>query len=72
MKIEFIKETKIDGSAFYFTKVNGMFVDKSLSFDNDKAKAMYDNIVTNKGKMNFEEVLESMVIDEDIVELERG
>ena len=62
MKIEFIKETKIDGSAFYFTKVNGMFVDKSLSFDNDKAKIMYDNIVTHKGTINFEEVIESVEI----------
>jgi hypothetical protein len=62
MKIEFIKETKMDGSSFYFTKIDGMFVDKSLSFDYDKAKAMYDNIVTNKGKINFEEVIESIEI----------
>jgi hypothetical protein len=72
MKIEFIKETKIDGSKFYFTKVDGKFIDGSLSFDNDKAKVIYNNIVAHKGKMNFEEVLESVMIGEDIVELERG
>ena len=62
MKIEFIKETKIDGSVFYFTKVDGRFVDKSLSFDYDKAKVYYDNIVTHKGNLNFEEVIESVEI----------
>ena len=62
MKIDFIKETKVDGSTFYFTRVNGQFIDGSLSFNNDKAKAMYDNIVSNKGKINFEEVIESVEI----------
>jgi len=64
MKIEFVKETKIDGDAFYFTQIDGSFVDKSLSYTFDKAKALYDNIVQNKGKINFKEVLESVEIEE--------
>ena len=72
MKIEFIKETKVNGDTFYFTRVDGKYIDNSLSLDNDKAKIMYDNIIKNKGKINFEEVIESVVIGEDIVELERG
>ena len=64
MKIDFIKETKIDGSAIYFTRVNGSFVDGSLSFDNDKAKVIYNNIVAHKGKINFETVIESVEIEE--------
>ena len=62
MKIEFIKETKVDGDILYYTRVNNSFVDKSLSFDYDKAKAIYNNIVKNKGKINFEEVLESVEV----------
>ena len=65
MKIEFVKETKIDGDAFYFTQIDGSFVDKSLSFDEGKAKIIFDNIVQNKGKINFKEVLESVEIEEE-------
>jgi hypothetical protein len=57
MKIEFIKETKVNGESFYFTQANGKFIDGSLSFDIDKARKIHDNIVTNKGKINFREVL---------------
>ena len=63
MKIEFVKETKIDGDVFYFTQINGSFVDKSLSYDFDKAKVLYNNIIKNKGKINFKEVLESVEIE---------
>lgn len=64
MKIEFIKETKVDGKEFYYTKVEGRFIDGSLSFKQDEAKVVYDNIVKNKGKINFEEVLESVEVAE--------
>lgn len=64
MKIEFIKETKIDGKVFYYTKVEGRFIDGSLSFKQEDAKVIYDNIVKNKGKINFEEVLESVEVAE--------
>lgn len=64
MKIDFIKETKANGDVYYYTKVDGRFVDNSLSFKQDEAKVMYDNIVKNKGKMNFEEVLESVEVAE--------
>ncbi len=57
MKIEFVKETKVNGESFYFTQVDGKFVDNSLAYDKDKARKIHDNIVTNKGKINFKEVL---------------
>ena len=63
MKIEFFKETKVNGKELYFTRVNGGFVDGSLEFDRDKAKTIYDNIVANGGKMTIEEVLESVEIE---------
>ena len=59
MKIEFVKETKVTGEIYYFTKIDNRFVDKSLSFKQNEAKTIYDNIVKNKGKINFEEVLVS-------------
>lgn len=64
MKIEFIKETKANGKELYFTRVNSSFVDGSLEFDQDKAKAIYDKIVANGGKMTLEEVLESTEIED--------
>jgi hypothetical protein len=62
MKIEFVKETKADGDILYFTKVDGMFADKSLSFKYDVAKLIYDNIVKNNGKYTNTEILESIEI----------
>lgn len=64
MKIELIKETKVDNRTFYFTRVDSKFIDGSLSFKYDEAKAMYNNIVDNKGKINFEEVIESVEVAE--------
>ena len=64
MKIEFIKETKADGGAYYFTQVDNRFVDKSLSYDMDKARIIYDNIVKNKGKIDLREVLDTVDIAE--------
>ena len=64
MKIEFFKETKANGKELYFTRVNNSFVDGSLEFTQDKAKAIYDKIVANGGKMVVEEVLESVEIEE--------
>jgi hypothetical protein len=63
MKIEFFKETKVNGKELYFTRVNNSFVDGSLEFDHDKAKVIYDRIVANGGKMVIEEVLESVEIE---------
>jgi hypothetical protein len=62
MKIEFVKETKIDGKVIYFTQVDGNYTSDSLSYDIDKAKKVYDNIVKNKGKIDFKEVLESIEV----------
>jgi hypothetical protein len=64
MKIEFVKETKIDGKVIYFTQVDGNYTSDSLSYDIDKAKKVYDNIVKNKGKIDFKEVLESIEVAE--------
>lgn len=62
MKIEFIKETKANGNAIYYTKVNNSFVDGSLELTMVKAKVIYDNIVKNNGMYCSEEVLESVNI----------
>ena len=62
MKIEFIKETKANSEVMYYTNVDGRFVDKSLSFDYDKAKKIFDNIVKNNGEYDTKETIESVTI----------
>lgn len=62
MKIEFIKETKIDGSLLYYTKVNGCYVDGTLEFDLEKAKQRYNHIIETKSIKSIETVLESVEI----------
>ena len=65
MKIEFIKETKADGDVFNFTNVDNRFIDKSLSYDKDKAYMIYQNISKNKGTYNNREVIESFEIEDN-------
>ena len=62
MKIELIKETKANDEVMYYTNVDGHFVDKSLSFNYDKAKQIFDNIVKNNGEYNTKETIESVTI----------
>jgi len=62
MKIEFVKEVNANRLTTYFTQVDGNFINNSLDFDHDKAKAIYDGIVANGGKFVSTEILESIEI----------
>lgn len=62
MKIEFVKETRINGDVTYYTKVDDRYVTDSLSITEEKAKAIYDNIVRNRGTYLRVEVLDSIEI----------
>ena len=62
MKIEFVKEVNANRLTTYFTQVDGKFVTNSLDFDQDKAKAIYNNFVANGGKFVTTEILESIEI----------
>jgi hypothetical protein len=44
MKIEFIKETKMDGEEYYFTRVDGSYITNSLSFNEGKARELLERI----------------------------
>jgi len=45
MKIEFVKEEKINGDVRYYTEADGRYVEGSLAFDEEKAKEYFDFIV---------------------------
>jgi predicted transcriptional regulator len=59
MKIELVKETKVNGEVIYFTNVDSKYVNDSLTLNEEKAKVIYDNIVKNKGEYTSVEILES-------------
>jgi len=60
MKIEFVKEQKLDGKIIYFTEIDGHYFDDSVSFDHDKGYEKYKLILKSKGnKESLKEVLES-------------
>jgi hypothetical protein len=44
MKIEFIKETKMDGYNTYYTKVGGYYVNNSLSLKENEARELFERI----------------------------
>ena len=60
MKIELVKEERIDGKTVYYTKVDDRFIDGSLEFDEDKAKKKFQYIVENKSGNPVETILESV------------
>ena len=68
MKIDFVKETKVDGDVLYFTTIDGSFVERSLSYDFEKAKNMYELIVQNKGKVPVKQILITNEVNSDATE----
>jgi hypothetical protein len=44
MKIEFVKDTKQDGEVTYHTRVDGYYISNSLSFDENKARELFERI----------------------------
>jgi hypothetical protein len=66
MKLEFIKEVKPDSTIFYYTKANDIFVEGSLSLDEDVARVMFDNIVKTKQVKPVETVLKTVIIEESV------
>ncbi len=66
MKLEFIKEVKPDSTIYYYTKANDIFVEGSLSLDEDVARVRFDNIVKTKQVKPVETVLKTVIIEESV------
>jgi hypothetical protein len=65
MKIEFIKKTKWNGENFWYTAENGIVVNGTLCFDENQARAKFDEVVARKksGKLDVSEVIDSVEIE---------
>ena len=64
MKIDFIKETKMDGGAYYYTKVNGDYVNNSLSYDEKEASELFELIKKDHTALEPKKiVLESIEVE---------
>jgi hypothetical protein len=50
MKVEFVMEVTADGNTRFFTEVNGNYVAGSLSMYEDKARAVYERVIANRGE----------------------
>lgn len=49
MKIEFIKEEKINGECYWYTTINGKYVDSSLKSDEKAAYNLFKKVKENGG-----------------------
>lgn len=47
MKIEFIKETKLDGDVYYYTQVDGVYITKSMELNREKGYQIFERIKAN-------------------------
>ena len=61
MKIELIKKIE-KNSCYYYTNVDGRYINGSISDDINQAENIYNQIVENKGLFPTEEVLKSVEI----------
>ena len=59
MKIEFIKEVKLNGDVSYYTKVDGSYAETSLSLNEKEALVKYELIKKAKGAEPIIEVIKS-------------
>lgn len=50
MKVDFIKEVKPNGDIFYYTTIDGAYVDSSLSKDSIEAIETYEKILEGKNR----------------------
>ena len=50
MKVDFVKETKNDGGVMYYTNIDGVYANNSLSHDSVKAIEIYESIISGKAK----------------------
>lgn len=50
MKVDFIKEVKNDGGIMYYTNIDGVYANNSLSYDSTKAIEIYESIISGKSK----------------------
>jgi hypothetical protein len=63
MKIEFVKETKLNGEILYSTELDGQYVSDSANQDYDKAHKFYQMLVENNGEKVHKEIMESTEIN---------
>lgn len=63
MKIEFIKETRLNGDVIYYTNADGYYVDGSLELVETKAKERFDFIVKTNSLSPVKTIIAEAIID---------
>jgi hypothetical protein len=63
MKLEFVKEEKINGDVFFYTTADGRFVEGSLELVESKAKDRFDFIVKANNIFPTKTVIAEATID---------
>lgn len=60
-KVEFIKETSINGQSVYYTELDGMYINNTSSLNYEEARQKY--LAVTKGKTQEKQVLETTEVD---------
>lgn len=50
IKYELVKETNYEGKTMFYTKLDGYYVSDSLSYDENKARELY-NVIIERGHL---------------------
>lgn len=65
MKVDFIKEEKLNGDVFYYTNIDNCFIDNSLSMDSEKAMLIHEKILSGTFKHTITVVRTSTIENAD-------
>ena len=63
MKLEFVKEEKINGDVIFYTTADGRFVEGSLELNEVKARNHFDFIVRTNSLFPTKTVIAEAIID---------
>lgn len=61
MKVDFVKEKFVDGEIVYYTSIDGVYVNNSISHDSEKAIAIYESIIA--GNMESKTIIRTTIIE---------
>jgi hypothetical protein len=64
-KVEFIKETSINGQSVYYTELDGMYINNTSSLNYEEARQKY--LAVTQGKTQEKQVLETTEVDLNIL-----
>lgn len=64
-KYELVKETRFDGTIQYFIEKDGLYVNRSITFDLEQANRFFELAMQGKNLENIKETIKTIEVNEN-------